>query len=380
MIRSWMILFLLCAVRCPALGQCSLGASPGRVEIVASPIGQKGLGGAVFAMGASCGPGQPSANVKFHLDTSVGATANSGLIVSPSSGTTPLEIHVGVDPNRVGNSFPGSGPRLLYFTTVDQTPPAITLVTVTVTLTTPDPPVIQSVVNAASLAPVVTPGAVVLIRGSSLGPNMSAALDLTGLYRTTLGNTIVTFNGIPAPILSLGPTAIKAVAPYGIGGQAAAQVILTHYAKSSVAQVSEAFSVPVADTSLGIFSRTPSGSGQADIQNCDRNGCTPNSVDNPAPPGSIIVFFATGVAPWVGPGVDGSVAIVPRLYPPPGVGLSIGGQLTQILYAGVAPYQVWGMFQVNARIPENIGSGPQPVVLTVGQASNTSQQATVAVQ
>jgi len=334
-----------------------------------------GYGGMAIGMSASC-PGEPSARVKFKLDTT--GRPDSGLIVSPSSGTTPVQVDVGVDPNRVGNWFPGQFNSFLFFTTVDQTPPATTSLTVRVTITKPDSPVIGSVVNAASVAPVVTPGAVVLIRGTSLGPNMSASLDQTGLYPTTLGNTTVTFNGMPAPLLSSSPTVIKAVAPYGITGQAAAQVVVTHYPKSSVEQLSAPFSVPVVDTSLGIFSRAQTGDCQNQILNCDANGCSPNSAENPAPPGSIIVFWATGVAPWVGPGVDGSVAIVPRLYI--GAELTIGGQPAQILYAGVAPYQVWGVFQVNARVPQGIGSGPQPVVLTIGSNNNSQQQVTVAVQ
>ncbi len=234
-------------------------------------------------------------------------------------------------------------------------------------------------VNAASLAPVVSPGAVVLIRGASLGPNMAATLDQTGIFPTTLGNTTVTFNGIPASLLSSSPGIIRAVAPYGLSGQTAAQVIVTHYPSSPVEQVSAAFSVPVADTALGIFSKTPSGSGQADILNCDATGCASNSVDNPAAPGSIVVFFATGMAPWAGPGIDGSIAILPR-HSGNLASLTIGGQPAQILYAGVAPYQVWGVFQVNALVPKGIASGPQAVVLTVGQASNASQQTTLAVQ
>jgi uncharacterized protein (TIGR03437 family) len=264
------------------------------------------------------------------------------------------------------------------------------MVRVRVTISTPDPPVIQSVVNAASFAPVVTPGAVVLIRGSSLGPNMSATPDQTGLYPATEGNITVTFNGIPAPLLSLSATVIKAVAPYGIAGQEAAEVVVTHYPQSSKEQVSDAFSVPVAETSLGIFSRTETGSGQGDILNCECRcceyrpdlycKCAPNSMDNPAPPRSVIEVFATGVTPWAGPGVDGSIAFVIGDYNPGEVGLTIGGLSARILYAGVAPYQVWGVFKVTARIPEGVSSGPQPVVLTVGQASTDSQQVTVAVQ
>jgi len=375
MMRSWMILSVYCAVPCSVLAQCGIGPSVLRFDILASAIGQKGYGGTVTGMSASC-PGEPNAHVKFKLDTT--GRPDSGLIVSPSSGTTPLEIQVGVDPNRVVNWFPDQVNTRLFFTTVDQTPPSTPIVSFRVTLTAPDPPVIRSVVNAASLVPVVTPGAVVLIRGASLGPITSATLDQTGLYPTTLGNTTVTFNGIPAPLLSSSPKVIKAVAPYGIAGQAAAQVVVTHYPQSTVAQVSAPLSVPVADTSLGIFNRMQTGDCQNQILNCDANGCSPNSAENPAPPGSIIVFFATGVAPWVGPGVDGSVAIVPQLYS--GAGLTIGGQPAQILYAGVAPYQVWGMFQVNARVPQGIGSGPQPLVLTIGQNDNSQQQVTVAVQ
>ncbi len=375
MIRSWMVAFVCCAVPCSMLAQCQVGGPNPSVpiEILASAIGQKGLGGNAFTMMAVC-PGDTNAHVKFKLDT----TVDSSLIVSPSSGTTPVEIQVGVDPNRVGNWFPVQVTRYLHFTTVDQTPPATPSVIVRVTLTTPDPPVIRSVVNAASLAPVVTPGAVVLIRGTSLGPNMSATLDQTGLYPTTLGNTTVTFNGIPAPLLSASPLVIKAVAPYGLAGQASAQVVVTHYPQSTAEQVSATFSVPVAETALAIFTRTQTGSGQGDIENCDADGCTPNGADNPAAPGSIITFFATGTAARTGPKVDGAVGIVPRLYQP--VSVTIGGQPAAIRYAGVAPYRVWGVFQVNAVVPEGIGSGPQPVVLTVEENNNSQQNVTVAVR
>jgi uncharacterized protein (TIGR03437 family) len=62
------------------------------------------------------------------------------------------------------------------------------------------------------------------------------------------------------------------------------------------------------------------------------------------------------------------------------VSVTIGGQPATIRYAGAAPYQVLGIFQVNAVVPEGIGSGPQPIVLTAGENSNSQQQVTVAVQ
>ncbi len=368
--RSWLVVATICLVPCSVFAQCTISPRYLQYHIFSSTVGQKGLGGTQITMTGRC-PGEPSAQVKFKLDTTVGA--DSGLIVSPSSGTTPVTMEVGLDPNRLGNWSPGQFNSFLTFTTVDQTSPFIISVIVRVKITKPDPPVIGSVVNAASLAPVVTPGAVVLIRGTSLGPNMSTTLGQTGLYPSTLGNTIVTFNGIPAPLLSSSSTAIKVVAPYGIAGRADAQVVVTQ-----VEQVSAPFSVPVAEASLGIFSRTQTGDCQNQILNCDSNGCSPNSAENPAPPGSIITFFATGLATLTGPRVDGSVAIVPQLYQP--VSVTIGGEPAAIRYAGTAPYRVWGVFQVNAVVPEGISSGPQPVVLAIGENSNSQQNVTVAVR
>jgi len=52
----------------------------------------------------------------------------------------------------------------------------------------------------------------------------------------------------------------------------------------------------------------------------------------------------------------------------------------QILFAGAEPFQITGMLQINAIVPTGIGSGPQPLVLTIGQNNNSQQQVTVAVQ
>jgi len=62
------------------------------------------------------------------------------------------------------------------------------------------------------------------------------------------------------------------------------------------------------------------------------------------------------------------------------VSVTIGGQPATVLYAGAAPFLISGVVQVNAIVPQGIGSGPQPVVLTIGANSNAGQQVTVAVQ
>ena len=104
-----------------------------------------------------------------------------------------------------------------------------------------------------------------------------------------------------------------------------------------------------------------------------------NSADHPAPKGSGISIFATGSGLWNRTVQNGSILLDTATRPAAPVSLTIGGQSAFLLYAGAAPFLSSGMVQVNAIVPDGIGSGPQPVVLTIGQSSN-SQQVTVAVK
>jgi uncharacterized protein (TIGR03437 family) len=80
---------------------------------------------------------------------------------------------------------------------------------------------------------------------------------------------------------------------------------------------------------------------------------------------------------------DGSIlisVIQPTSGPQAPLSLTIGGQPAQINYAGAAPFEVAGMLQINAVVPQGIGSGAQPVVLKIGANDNSAQQVTVAIK
>jgi uncharacterized protein (TIGR03437 family) len=62
------------------------------------------------------------------------------------------------------------------------------------------------------------------------------------------------------------------------------------------------------------------------------------------------------------------------------VSLTIGGINAEIQYAGGAPGFRQGLLQVNAVVPAGLESGPQPLVLKIGENSNAQQRVTVAVQ
>ncbi len=232
----------------------------------------------------------------------------------------------------------------------------------------------------------------VSILGTSLAPTLSATYNSSGLFPASLANAAVTFNGIAAPILSTGPGQINAVAAYEIAGQKTVQVVVTQYPQTQFQQSSPAFSVPQVDSSLAIFATAQLATGQPGILNCSSaQSCSNNNASNPAPPGSIVVLFANGGGIWnntpqFGPGtahmdgLDGSIAILAQMFQLNQVSLTIGGQPATVLYAGGAPYQVWGILQVNAIVPIGVGSGPEPVVLTIGQNTTAPQQAAIYVK
>ena len=58
-----------------------------------------------------------------------------------------------------------------------------------------------------------------------------------------------------------------------------------------------------------------------------------------------------------------------------------GGLPAKILSAGSSDtFNTWSVLQVNAVLPDGLGSGPQPVVLTIGANDNSQQQAMVWIQ
>jgi len=157
-------------------------------------------------------------------------------------------------------------------------------------------------------------------------------------------------------------------------------VVLTH---DSVATAP--FALAIADTAPAIFTTTQTGKGQGAIQNATGPASSiANSTDNPAAKGSGIAIFATGGGALNQPVQDGSIPLnvlePPGYIPAAALSLTIGGQPAKILYAGLAPYEVSGMLQINAVVPAAIGSGTQPVVLTIGDNDNAAQQVTVAVK
>ncbi len=85
----------------------------------------------------------------------------------------------------------------------------------------------SGMVDGASTQPgAVTPGKIVVIYGSRLGPASLTGLNIGGDGRvaTTDGGTQVLFDGVPAPILYTSAGQVAAVVPYAVDGKLGTQV------------------------------------------------------------------------------------------------------------------------------------------------------------
>jgi uncharacterized protein (TIGR03437 family) len=212
----------------------------------------------------------------------------------------------------------------------------------------------------------VSPGEIMTIYGSNLGPNAGVAFALQNQrVPTELAGTSVTVDGTPAPILYVQDTQVNFVAPWSARTSGVARVCIS---RNSDTACMDATAQP---TAPGIFT-----SNERAIV-IHRDG-TLNSPTNPISPGDFVSLYLTGAGTWEGPLDDGSVAglslqkttvpvtasiefsCIGRLcIPPPAIPV-------QVSYAGSAPTLVSGVTQLNLRIPETAPNGGQRFVLKFG--------------
>jgi len=211
----------------------------------------------------------------------------------------------------------------------------------------------------------VTPGKIVAIYGSNLGPNQLVQYKVgTNGQRigTTLAGTSVSFNGIPAPVIYSSASQVAAVVPYEISGTTA-EVTVTFNG-----QTSAAISLPIAVSAPSLFTLNETGAGQASVLNGDG---TINNAANPVKIGGIIWLYATGEGQTSPPGSDGKIASAPLPHPVLPVHVTVDGQPATVLNSGATPGGVEGLMLVEVQIPGDVQPGGYvPVVLQVGTVSS----------
>ena len=233
-------------------------------------------------------------------------------------------------------------------------------------------PAINAIVNAASYGSgAISPGEMVVIFGSSMGPSslVQGQLNSAGDLATMLDGVAVTINSGAAPLVYVSASQIAAIVPFGtIVGSASVQV-------SYQGVASAALRVAVAAAAPGIFSANSSGTGQAAMTNADGSI---NALSHPASPGAYVTFYVTGGGQTIPASFDGAIATAAASLELP-VSVTIGGQSAKVLYAGAAPGEVNGIAQINAVIPATLSAGGNVALLVQVGGISTQTGVTVAV-
>lgn len=235
----------------------------------------------------------------------------------------------------------------------------------------PTTALISAVVDAASQqAGAISPGKIVVIYGSGLGPRPLAQNQANnGVLGATAGGTQVMFNGIAAPVLYASATQTAAIVPYEItGGTAMVSV-------SYQGQVSNTVTLTVAPSAPNIFTLNETGAGLASALNAIANGIGIglNTPVTPVQIGGYISLYATGEGQTSPGGVDGQLGGSTATHPVQMVSATVDGIPAVVQYSGGIQGEVAGLMQVNLQIPQGVRPGGYvPVTLTVGNASSAS--------
>ncbi len=244
---------------------------------------------------------------------------------------------------------------------------------ITITGTPQTEPIItpDTIVDAASLrGSYVAPGEVVAIFGANLGP-LTPATAPAGNLPLTLGGTTVIVDGLRAPIFYASRQHVEVQIPYAEipGTRALIQVLFS-------GQASPIISIPVRTVAPGLFTTSPGASAAKAV---NQNG-TVNSTANPAPRGSIVSLFASGLGDtnlFLAAGVAAPLDPLIRTFY--SIAAFVGGVSAPVQFAGLAPGFV-GLHQVNILVPPDATPGTTGVVL-VGVNGATSQiNATIELQ
>jgi uncharacterized protein (TIGR03437 family) len=219
-------------------------------------------------------------------------------------------------------------------------------------------PRISKVVNAADQGAGLAPGGLISLYGQQLSPVNVATKEIP--LPTALGESCLTVNGLPLPIIFVSPTQINAQLPSEASG-------LVTMVLRTPGGVSDNFNLSLRPAAPGIF-RTGVAGPETDLPTVVRDYnkllVTPS---NPVHRGDTLVMYLTGMGP-TNPAVE---AGLPAPADPLATALitpvvELGGVALPVNFAGLAPGQV-GVNQINVSVPGHVPLGLD-VPLTVRQA------------
>ena len=224
------------------------------------------------------------------------------------------------------------------------------------------PPKINSVASAADGKSPAAPGGLVSIFGSQLSPTNLATREIP--LPTALGDSCLTVNGQPMPVIFVSPTQINAQMPF----QAIGNVTVTVHTPGGV---SDNYNLVVLPTAPAVFRSGVAGDDPA-VPTVMRSGNNLLVTDtNPVHRNESLVIYLTGmgaVSPIVDAGLPAPSDPLAEALATPLV--TLGGVKLPVDFAGLAPGEV-GVYQLNVRVPGNAPQG-LAVPLTISQGTGSA--------
>lgn len=206
-------------------------------------------------------------------------------------------------------------------------------------------PPILGVANSARSAVTgrVSGGELVTLLGPAVGPEEPAFLQIgeNGKVTSEIGDTRVLFDGVPAPMIYAQQDAINCVVPAILSSAAPVLEVVRAGEVAATLRLTRVSAQP------GVFRQAGSQYAAA----INQNG-TVHAEENPAPEGSIVAIYATGLGSTL-PRLDDGAVLTENLPQVAGkvrvLDINGGGEM-EIVYAGQAPGMVAGVMQVNFRL------------------------------
>jgi uncharacterized protein (TIGR03437 family) len=237
---------------------------------------------------------------------------------------------------------------------------------ITINGTSLTPSTITGVANAVDGGSpgAISPGELVAVSGTNLGPN-PGVISKAATLPTTLGGVQLTFNDQPVPLYYVSANLIAGVVPYQaipgnpatIGGQVTAKVIYNGVASAGLP-------VNLISSTPAVFTVASGVSNTLTVNAINADG-TANSTTNRAAAGSYVSIYASGLGAVTPSGFQaGSTAPSTTLFSVVGpTFVSVAGQSATVQFAGLAPGTI-SVYQVNAQIPAGTPAGAQPIVVS----------------
>jgi uncharacterized protein (TIGR03437 family) len=208
-------------------------------------------------------------------------------------------------------------------------------------------PNIGRVVSAADGVSSVAPGGLFSIYGTNLSPTNVATKEIP--LPTALGDSCLTVNGQPMPIIFVSPGQINGQMPYQTVGNV---TMIVH----TPGGVSDNYNLTVPSSAPAIFrAEVTPGEAFPTVVRAANNLMATDS--NPLHRDEVVVIYLTGlgkVTPFVENGRPAPSDPLATTVVEPEV--NVGGVAAPVLFSGLAPGQV-GLYQLNVKIPWNSPRG-----------------------